>query len=666
MIDLEHVEQLTSEDFKSPALPEAIYEIEDQVERQAMITKCAEKARSFGLKGEFNKMMKAMREKIASIRRTLEQEQRQSAVSQAQSASMNSWVEPDTQTIYDTGRWVVSESGVMNAEGRRIAIACHYPIYIQERMQTIENGREKVLLTWKKEGQTRSITASREQMASARKIVDLAAIGLPVTSETARDLVTYLSDFEKLNPDIKNTYSTARFGWVGIESKNLDFVPYCPERVTFETTGFDDLVGSVRTKGSSEVWLNFVKRLRAAGRHEVMVYLAASFASPLVPLLKALPFVVNLYGKTGTGKTVALMVAASIWANPGEHSYITESNSTVNAITKRLGILYHLPLMLDDLSKMGGTGEKKKDKMTDLIYNICSGGGKARLDRNTNMRDVEKWANVTLTNLERPLADETMQGGAVNRVLDFETEDTEIFEDGNAVVNNLMQHYGHAGPQWISIIKEMGIENIREAYRKNEAALRKAATDTGIPKEQKQIAAAAILLTADELTEKMIFQDGLRLDFDYVFQTIKDVRTTSEMERAYLFVSDTVIQFQNKFRVTDFGDYRGDVWGEFLDGNWVAIIPTALREIADRGNFDPNQFIKWMDKNGLIRKGEGKHYAKSMRLNGIPKTTRAYVLNLGKEEDDEDDEGGSSGQTVEEPAEIAYYTPEMLDNLPFD
>ena len=44
--------------------------------------------------------------------------------------------------------------------------------------------------------------------------------------------------------------------------------------------------------------------------------MAASFASVLLEPLKVLPFVLHLWGTTGTGKTVALMVAMSIWGNP--------------------------------------------------------------------------------------------------------------------------------------------------------------------------------------------------------------------------------------------------------------------------------------------------------------------------------------------------------------
>ena len=47
---------------------------------------------------------------------------------------------------------------------------------------------------------------------------------------------------------------------------------------------------------------------------EIKLMLAASFASVLVPLLGGLPFIVDLWGETEGGKTVTLMVAASVWS----------------------------------------------------------------------------------------------------------------------------------------------------------------------------------------------------------------------------------------------------------------------------------------------------------------------------------------------------------------
>ena len=658
MIDLKHLDKLEEKDFQSTELVDCIFEVEDKVERQSIISQCSKIAKSFGVKGVFREMIQAAKDRINDTKREIaaaqkakDKEAKEKALTEVQN---NIWMAPDG-LLYNTGKWSVSDGGILCADGFSITVAAYYPIFISERTSTIENNNEQVRLTWVKEGRVRSWLASRDQISDAKKIVGLSKYGLPVTSETARNLVAYLNEFEKYNPDIPTTMSTGRFGWIGLEGKALEFIPYY-DGVAFEDVGMSDLVRSVRAKGDESVWLNMMKQIRANKRQEPLVYLAGSFASPLLPVLNVLPFIVNLYGVTGAGKTVALMVAASVWADPSEHAYISESNSTVNAITKKLGVLNHLPLMLDDLSKIR---DADKRKFTELIYNICAGSGKGRLTRNIEMRDVEKWANVTLTNLERPLTDETMQGGAINRVLDFEISEGDIFEDGNAIVTVLSQHFGHGGEKWVNIIKEYGAEKIRDIYLDYVQKLRGMASDTATLKEQKQIMAAAVLLTADLITEREIFKDGKRLDFMYVFDAIKDVKTTSEMERAYLFTSDYVMQQQQYFKPGPYGDYAGPVWGAFLDDDWTAINPVAMDKIAEAGNFDRRQFVKWMDKNGLLQTKDKRHSTKLVRIRGLEKAMRTYVMKLGIED------GETKGNPVDI-AEILNFTPaDDLDEIPF-
>ena len=80
------------------------------------------------------------------------------------------------------------------------------------------------------------------------------------------------------------------------------------------------------------------------------IILAASFASVLLEPLNCLPFFVHLWGvDSGTGKTVALMVAASVWGDPAVGSYIKTFDGTVVGQEKTAAFLNNLPLCLDEL-----------------------------------------------------------------------------------------------------------------------------------------------------------------------------------------------------------------------------------------------------------------------------------------------------------------------------
>ena len=98
--------------------------------------------------------------------------------------------------------------------------------------------------------------------------------------------------------------------------------------------------------------------------------LAASFASVLVSPLGVLPFIVDLWGETEGGKTVTLMLAASVWADPDESNYIGDFKTTDVALEARADLLNSLPMILDDTSKISA---RIRDNFEGIVYDLCSG-----------------------------------------------------------------------------------------------------------------------------------------------------------------------------------------------------------------------------------------------------------------------------------------------------
>ena len=260
-------------------------------------------------------------------------------------------------------------------------------------------------------------------------------------------------------------------------------------------------------------------------------------------------------------------------------------------------------------------------KFIDLIYMLCAGGGKNRLNRNIEMRDTPTWDNIILTNIERPLTDETMQGGAVNRVLDFEIEPGDIFQqgEGNEVVTVLAENYGFAGPEFIKCIQFLGVDSIPNLVKGHEKKIRDAAAATGERKEDKQVTPLAVLMLADEIAEKMIFKDGVRLDMDYCLANIKSRDQVSEMQRAYEHFLDACSINRSKFD-SEFGDVWG-IWQEY----YIFIIPSALEKIAKEYNFSVKQFIAWCQEQELLS-CEKNTQRKTKRIRIKDKQARCYVI----------------------------------------
>ena len=213
----------------------------------------------------------------------------------------------------DAGKWEADDSGVRRSDGFGDAVACPHPILPVERLVNIDTGEEKLRLAFRKGAIWRKIIVSKVILANANKVTELAGCGVAVTSQNARAFVEYISDIENLNYDvIPERKSIGRFGYIPDEG----FSPFVDGLIFDGDASFAAMFQTVRSHGSEAKWLDIAAEVRAMST-TAKIILAASFSSVLLEPLGCLPFFVHLWGvDSGTGKTVALMVAASVWGDP--------------------------------------------------------------------------------------------------------------------------------------------------------------------------------------------------------------------------------------------------------------------------------------------------------------------------------------------------------------
>lgn len=611
----ESINKLNRDDLLSADLIRQVYEdfAEDPVERASIIAQLSTRARQEQCKGDFDRIVKEQ-DKAA----------RQAGKPEARGGSDNNVAEFALQAdqkpiVVRTGKWTVNEYGVRTWGFTGPLVASNYPIIITRTMTDLLSGKEDVELTWRKNNAVRSIQVPRSYISSNTKIVQLSDSGLPVTSTTANLLINYLSDYEVLNQGIiDHQMSTRRFGWI-IRGNNRDFLPYSKSDIKLNYSSMDGrLTKAVTTHGNVSDWLDAYTPMRQSGRQDFNAMIAASLASVLVPIAGISPFIACLYGHSGGGKTVCMMVCASLFGDP--HGLMLESNSTVNSLVKQLGMLNNFPLFVDDLSKIRDRGDNQK--YIDFIYTLCAGKEKSRLNKTIDMRDSASWSNVILTNMERPLAGYDMNGGAINRVLDFEMQDGDMFPDGNATVKNVTQNYGFIGPLFIDKVLQCfdDIPGIIDGY---ESKIKDAAAKAGHEKEQKQITPLALILTADQLFGEML-GDDIRLDLDWCVGNLKNIDDVSEMQRAWDSFIDEVSVNTNKFNPDDEGKYRGECWGYETDTE-IEIFKTQLEQIAQKHNFSAKQFVDWCNRKGILKCNESKGMTSKVPIPGMSRR-RCYVF----------------------------------------
>lgn len=599
---MQEISSLTAESILEDEIFCEVMEQDDEIYRARLIIALEDRADELGVKTKFGKLLGAYKKAKAKY----DKEKKPPA---AQPDSLERMTEFDSEYAeMRCGNWIADGNGVrtFGPFGGEI-LACYHPILPVQRLINAETGKEKIKLAYKKGIKWKEIIVDKGVIASSNKIVGLADYGISVTSENARNLVRYLADIENFNIDLIGTQiSTSKLGWI-----EKEFMPYGKGIIFDSEVRFKDTYESICEVGEEDIWMNLIKKIRKSDRFEPKIYLIGSLASVLIEPLNALPFVLNLWGDTGKGKTVAIMLAASVWACPGGNEYITDPKSTVTALELRLDFLNNFPMLIDDMAQLK---DKYSGDFSELVYMLCSGKGKDRANATLGLNKSTSWRNVILTNGEHSLVTETMQGGAVNRIIDVEMDDGYIFENGNYVVETIKQNYGFCGRRFIDAIEEIGLDRIKKMQQGFLTQINERAKELGVEKEEKQTLPMSILLTADKIATEYIFEDGVYLDFNHCVDLLKNKGEVSENERAYEFIMSEIMINMNKFKPDVMGEYKGEIWGS-IEGDYAIILNNIFNRMCERGNFSSKSFLSWANKQGLIDTQAGKN-TKTKRLNG--------------------------------------------------
>lgn len=403
---MEPLARLDSKSILSEEIFLEIFDQEDEITKARMILSLTDRAGELGVKKKFEELLKAYKR----VDKEAKQRERKKPITM-----LDKWT--NFEGPYNNmfcGAWIAGEDGVYAQNDSQVdAVACYHPILPVERMKNLETGEEQIKIAYKRNGRWDEIIVPKTMVTSASKIVALSGRGISVTSENAKLLVRFLSDVENMNDShIKVQYSTSKLGWIKDQ-----FIPYDTEIVFDGDQRFRQAYESVSERGNWKIWQSHMLKLRKTKRLEIKFMMAASFASVLVSLLGGLPFIVDLWGETEGGKTVSLMVATSIWANPDESAYIGDFKTTEVALEAKADMLNHLPMVLDDTSK---TSSRIRDNFEGMVYDMCSGKGKSRSNKELGISRENRWKNCILTNGERPLNSYVSQGGAINRILEVE------------------------------------------------------------------------------------------------------------------------------------------------------------------------------------------------------------------------------------------------------
>lgn len=491
---------------------------------------------------------------------------------------------------YAMGFWTCDEAGGIYrfGEGGQEVVACSHIIFPLRRLVNAYTGAEKIEIAYKRGTRWRTTTKPKSTISSANKIIELADEGVGVTSDNAKDLVKYLSDVEALNYDIiPEIKAFDRLGWM---DDYQSFSPYLKGAVFDDADAFRGVYDAVTAHhGSFDAWMRDALAIRKTSPVQTKMALAASLASAIVKPCGANPFFLHLWGGTESGKTVALMFAASVWADPECGRYWKTFDSTAVGQEKMAGFLGNLPLIIDELMLI-----RDKKSFDDIVYRLSEGQGRTRGNKEGGVQRQETWRLAVITTGEQPLSSAASGGGAVNRVIDCECT-TKLFKDPHWAANSFRQNYGWLGERWISwLMQDDHLSLVKSTY----SGFYRTITDKHITTE-KQASASALILTADSFATEVFFQDEQAISIDEIEAFLTSAREVDQNERAYEYILETIAM--NDFHFSAPTDSYVEQWGwKDVLTNTVCINRTIFGKLMSDGGFDARGFLSWGLRMGIV------------------------------------------------------------------
>lgn len=248
---------------------------------------------------------------------------------------------------------------------------------------------------------------------------------------------------------------------------------YLAENVLFEFDSPIDSKYRSAAVGTAEDYRTRVIEL-TKGNHGLMFQILLELAAVLFPVrngsIKAEGITVNVYGRSGKGKTLAMKLGASLWGNPDQ---LTESaNATYTAIINSAVNSSGSAMRIDDLSAMPNL---RGADFENLVYSIANGKAKGRSGQDGKNLPVTSFSTICLMTAEKTIADELWQkekhrfkAGAEGRLIEqpfIEPQDLKGNRDVRAFASSLtsamLECNGVAGMEWLTRLAALGWSGIQ-------------------------------------------------------------------------------------------------------------------------------------------------------------------------------------------------------------
>ena len=438
--------------------------------------------------------------------------------------------------------------------------------------------------------------------------------GIRYDEKDARRVIKYISKSERAAP-VFMTYN--QLGWGKFDNEKIFKTGYAISKNGQASGLIYDGTLDLQASGTLQAWIDMVKNEVLPSTPMTLVMLLG-FASPILSYLNQKydlgVMLWNLSNESSKGKTTSAMLAASIFSNPVFNKGLAITfYSTENALLDFISNAHGHPIIIDEVAI------SNCNNFTRLMYTICNGRSKMKLNGDSVQKQVKIFSSVIITTAEFDLIDEDAPNGIKARVYELKDSLTTSAENSDIIKKTVIENYGVAGNKFLEYV--LNHNNIFEDYENCKKALICNCAEKKQLFERICSKFAVITTTAKYVNAAL----GLEIDIDKISQYLltleKNISESLKPEERLIEIVKQDIARNNSRYMIDSSVPCSPCFGAIKTENGyseIQITDSAFKEIMRNNNLTGWQHtLKQLKQRGILQSEQDRIYKRVVLLKEV-------------------------------------------------
>lgn len=369
--------------------------------------------------------------------------------------------------------------------------------------------------------------------------------------------------------------------------------------------------------------------------------------------------VVNVAGKSSTGKSTISELSASMFGDPktSNHGLVRTFNATKTFLLEMTAGRNGLPIILDDAN-----ANPNEHSISDLIYQFDMGETRGRCNSNGSAQTKKTgWSGLVLITSESPLLDMgKLFKGALVRTLTLKNIGwTRDKDHSDRIKQGVRENFGFFGKKFAEFVSKKGKDAILELHKKYEQIVLQKMTNKDDLSYRMASKLAPFGITA-ELINELLRKEVLDVDEIISMIVNSEQQSVNGRDKKEEFM-DKILSFininRNNFnrwygtkmgnKFVDENRYKptGKVYGSIYrkkENSYVLIDKTVFLEFLKRENITGwSNLREELAKDNIYIKREAGHWWQKANTGGLPSTSAKIMLDVYNY-----DEDGTTGENI--------------------